>query len=111
MNGTPFSAASGTGSSTASAGSNLAGEERGPFGPGEAQDRPARIPAVADADGVAGESGDLDAVAVGEAEGTLDPARVHLRTPLRRMLPWPGRGADARTPMSVQASIIANEFD
>src|ERR1700745_2340798 len=89
MNGTPFSAASGTGSSTASAGSDLAGEERGPFGPGEAQDRAARIPAVADADGGAREFGGLDAVAVGEAEGTLGPGRVHLLTPHRRMLPGP----------------------
>src|SRR5215475_1165346 len=90
MSGTPFSAASGTGSSTASAGSDLAGEERGPLGPGKAQDGPARIPAVADADRVAGKFGDLDAVAVGEAEGTPDPGRVHLLTPHRRALPGPG---------------------
>src|SRR5215813_4028237 len=112
MSGTPFSAASGTGSSTASAGSdrtpppagpglppgrhrdgNLglpaprAAEERSPSGPSEPQHRAARIPAVADADPAAGEFGYLDAVAVGEAEGTLIPGRVHLLTPHGRMLP------------------------
>jgi len=32
--------------------------------------------AVPNADPAAGKVGDLDAVAVGEAEGTLDPARI-----------------------------------
>ena len=46
----------------------------------ERQDRPVRIPAVADADLVSGQSRYLDAVAVGEAKGALDPDHVHLLT-------------------------------
>src|SRR5689334_25267484 len=37
--------------------------------------------------------------------------RAFICTPHRRMLPWPDRGADAWTPMPVQAPTIANEFD
>src|ERR1700757_1703361 len=57
-----------------------AGDEGIPLSRREPQDRPLRAPAVANPDLAFGQVRCLDAVAVGEAEGTLDPSRVHLLT-------------------------------
>jgi len=56
-------------------------EERIPLAPGEPQDGPAPVLAVADADLAPGQVRYLYAVAVGETEGSLEPGRVHLLTP------------------------------
>lgn len=77
-------------------------EEGVPFGWGEAQDRPRRILAVADADDSFWEVSHLDARAVGEAERALHPDRArvlslghccHHLTDHLRMLDQNGRQA------------------
>jgi hypothetical protein len=55
-------------------------EESIPLCRRELQDRPLRVPAVADTDRTAGQARHLHAVAVGETERTLNPDRVHLLT-------------------------------
>jgi hypothetical protein len=57
-----------------------AADEGIPLSRREPQDRPLRAPAVANPDLPSGQVRCLDAVAVGEAEGTLDPSRAHLLT-------------------------------
>jgi hypothetical protein len=64
-----------------------AADEGVPFGWGELEDALFRGPAIADADSSAGQAGDLDAVAIGEAQRTLDPVKTrdrsfHVITPL-----------------------------
>src|SRR6516164_7606446 len=58
-----------------------AADEGTPLSRRERQDRPVGILAVANSDLASGQARHLDAVAVGEAEGTLDPDRVHLPAP------------------------------
>jgi hypothetical protein len=75
-----------------------AAEEGIPFSPREPQDRSSRVPAVADADRAAGQFRHLDAVAVGEAQGTLHPDHGHLLTPCcPAAVSWPGFPAVAKT--------------
>lgn len=54
-------------------------EKRVPFVRRESEDRPLGVPAVANTDLIAGQASHLDAVASGETEGTLYPARTCTR--------------------------------